>query len=98
MAPRNARSTCPQRIIAKLVAEMGDDDEREDAAKVFRDRWQRTPNPSGRGFGEHACRLYSVLGNAGIMQGAALAEEMFDRLPKDEYAKHIGGPDTFPGR
>lgn len=76
-----------QERLASTLETMG---EREDAAKVYRDRWQRTPDPSGRVFGEHACRLYSALGNAGIMQGAALAEEMFDRLPKDEYTKHIG--------
>ncbi|MDP6469303.1 MAG: hypothetical protein QF918_16250, partial [Pirellulaceae bacterium] len=76
-----------QERLASTLEQMG---EREDAAEVYRDRWQRTPNPSGRDFGRNACRLFSTLGNAGIIQGATLAEELFDRLPKDEYAKHIG--------
>jgi TolA-binding protein len=85
--PKAPQCANVQERLASTLEQMG---EREDAAKVYRDRWQRTPNASGRDFGQDACRLYSTLGNDGIKQAAALAEEMFDRLPKDEYAKYIG--------
>lgn len=65
-------------------------DEREDAAVVYRSRWRREQNPNGRKWGVHACRLFSLVGNANIAQGAELAEEMFDKLPKDEFALNIG--------
>lgn len=80
---------CPQveERLAYMLEKLG---EREDAAKVYQARWRREPNANGRRFGELACLHFSQVGNPGIAQGAALAEEMFDRLPKDEYAKFVG--------
>lgn len=60
------------------------------AAQAYRTRWQRQMNPAGREFGVRACTLFSQSGTPGITQEAELAEEMFDRLPKDEFARHIG--------
>ncbi len=85
--PSAAECAAVELRLASTLEQMG---EREDAAEAYQARWRRTPNPSGRQFGEAACRLFAGLGNAGIIQGATLAEEMFDRLPKDEYARHIG--------
>lgn len=65
-------------------------EERENAAKVYRDRWRREPNANGRHFAEKACILFSQVGNAGIALEAELAEEMFERLPKDDYARLVG--------
>ena len=70
--------------LAYMLEKLG---QREDAAKAYRARWRREANAKGRRFGEKACELFSQIGNAGIEQGAALAEEMFDRLPKDDYAR-----------
>jgi len=64
--------------------------EKMDAAEAYRARWSREPNPNGRRFGVKACELFSQAGSPGIIAGAELAEEMFDRLPKDEFARHIG--------
>jgi len=60
------------------------------AAEAYRTRWQRQPNPTGREFGVKACLLFSQAGTAGVTKESELAEEMFDKLPKDEFAKHIG--------
>jgi TolA-binding protein len=60
------------------------------AAQAYRTRWQRQMNPSGREFGVKACFLFSQAGTPGITQESELAEEMFDKLPKDEFARHIG--------
>ena len=73
--------------LAYILEKLG---EREDAAKAYQTRWKREPNANGRRFGEKACLLFSQVGNPGIAQGAELAGEMFDRLPKDEYAKFVG--------
>ena len=64
--------------------------EKLSAAQAYRTRWQREMKPSGREFGVKACLLFSQTGTPGITQEAELAEEMFDRLPKDEFARHIG--------
>ncbi len=60
------------------------------AAEAYRTRWQRQMNPAGREFGVKACGLFSQGGTPGVKQEAALAEEMFDNLPKDEFARYIG--------
>ena len=73
--------------LAAILEKLG---EKQDAAEVYQSRWQRQANPQGRKFAEHACRLYSQSGNDGIALEATLAEEMFDRLPKDDYAKRAG--------
>lgn len=80
---------CPklEERLAYVLEKLG---EREDAAEVYRARWNREPNPNGRRFAEKACTLFAQVGNPGIEQGAALAEEMFDKLPKDQYARFIG--------
>ena len=64
--------------------------EKERSAVTYRDRWHREPNANGRHFGVSAVRLFAEAGGSSIAEGAALAEEMFDKLPKDEFAKHIG--------
>jgi len=80
---------CPQveERLAYMLDKLG---EREDAAKVYEARWRREPNANGRRFGELACLHFSQVGTPSIAQGAKLAEEMFDVLPKDNYAKFLG--------
>lgn len=73
--------------VAYTLEKMG---EKLDAAEAYRTRWSREPNPNGRRFGLKACELFSQSGTPGVKSGAELAEEMFDRLPKDEFARHIG--------
>ena len=80
---------CPK-IEERLAYILEKLNEREDAAKVYRDRWHREPNANGRRFAEKACVLFSQSGNAGIAQEAELAEEMFDKLPKDDYGRFVG--------
>lgn len=80
---------CP-RVEERLAAILEKLGEKEDAAKVFQDRWRREANPNGRAFAEQACNLFAQTGNAGIVQQATLAEEMFDRLPKDNYTRQVG--------
>jgi TolA-binding protein len=60
------------------------------AAEAYRTRWRRTMTPADREFGVSACLLFSQIGTPGVIQGAELAEEMFDKLPKDEFGRHIG--------
>lgn len=60
------------------------------AAEAYRTRWRRNMSPAGREFGVDACLLFSQIGTLGVLQGAELAEEMFDKLPKDEFGRHIG--------
>lgn len=64
--------------------------EKQRAAEAFRDCWKRQPNANGRQYGERAVQLFSEGANQQIIDGAALCEDMFDKLPKDEYARHIG--------
>jgi TolA-binding protein len=88
---------CPkiEERLAYILEKLG---EREDAAKVYRDRWHREPNQNGRRFAEKACTLFSQVGNPGIEQEATLAEEMFDKLPKDEYARFVGARSYYQWR
>ncbi|MGZ0164493.1 MAG: tetratricopeptide repeat protein, partial [Planctomycetales bacterium] len=65
-------------------------DEKLPAAQAYRTRWKREMKPSGREFGVKACLLFSQAGTPGVTQESELAEEMFDKLPKDEFARHIG--------
>ncbi len=74
----------------RLAVSLEKTDQREDAAVVYQNRWRREQNPNGRKWGVRACRLFSQLGNANIVIGAELAEEMFDKLPKDEFARSMG--------
>lgn len=60
------------------------------AAEAYQTRWRRQMTPAGREFGVKACQLFSEAGTAGVTKEAELAEEMFDKLPKDEFARHIG--------
>jgi TolA-binding protein len=60
------------------------------AAAAYRTRWRRNMTPAKREFGVKACLLFSQIGTPGVIQGAELAEEMFDKLPKDEFGRHIG--------
>ncbi|MEO8496502.1 MAG: hypothetical protein ABI614_15645, partial [Planctomycetota bacterium] len=80
---------CPQveERLAYILEKLGEGD---GAAKVYQALWTRQPNANGRRFGEKACLLYALVGNPGIAEGAKLAEEMFDKLPKDDYAKFVG--------
>ena len=71
---------CPA-LEERLAVSLEKTGKREDAAVVYQNRWRREQNPNGRKWGVHACRLFSQLGNANIVIGAELAEEMFDKLP-----------------
>jgi len=73
--------------VAYTLEKMG---EKMPAAEAYRARWNREPNPNGRRFGVKACELFAQAGNPGILAGAELAEEMFDKLPKDDFARYIG--------
>ncbi|MBI1314765.1 tetratricopeptide repeat protein [bacterium] len=80
---------CPdvEERLAYTLEKMG---EKLPSAEVYRARWSREANPNGRSFGVKACELFSQSGNPGILAGAELAEEMFDKLPKDDFARYIG--------
>lgn len=80
---------CPD-VEIRLAYTLEKLDEKARAAAVYRDCWNRQPNAKGREYGQAACRLFAQSGGAGALPGAQLAEEMFDKLSKDEYAKNIG--------
>ena len=80
---------CPD-VEARLAYTLEKMAEKERAALTYRDRWNRESNVNGRNFGVSAVRLFAEAGGKSITEGATLAEEMFDKLPKDEFAKHIG--------
>lgn len=84
--------TAPQctSIEERLAYTLEKMNEKADSAEVYRARWRREMNANGRRFGVKACELFAQTGNPGITQEAELAEEMFDKLPKDEFARHIG--------
>ncbi|NQV25697.1 MAG: tetratricopeptide repeat protein [Rhodopirellula sp.] len=65
-------------------------DEKLPAALAYQTRWKRDMTPTGREFGVKACFLFAQVGTPGVIQESELAEEMFDKLPKDEFARHIG--------
>ena len=81
-------TTCPkvEERLAYTLEKLG---ETENAAKVFRNRWRREPNKNGRRFAQKSCELFAQTGNAGIAQDAELAGEMFDRLPRNDYARFV---------
>ncbi|MDA0917795.1 MAG: tetratricopeptide repeat protein [Planctomycetota bacterium] len=83
------RSECSN-VEERLAYSLEKLDEKQSAAQAYRSRWQREMKPSGREFGVKACLLFSQTGTPGITQEAELAEEMFDKLPKGEFARHIG--------
>ncbi len=85
--PQAAQCAEVEERVAYTLEKMG---EKMDAAEAYRARWSREPNANGRRFGVKACELFSQAGTPGVLAGAELAEEMFDRLPKDEFARHIG--------
>ena len=80
---------CPD-IEARLAYTLEKMAEKERSANAYRDRWNRQPNPAGRHFGVKAVKLYGEAGGKSIEAGATLAEEIFDKMPKDEFAKHMG--------
>jgi hypothetical protein len=62
------------------------------AAKAVHAVWKRQgPNPLGRRYGLEAINLYcSRLGGEHIKTGAALAAEIFQRLPNGIFAREVG--------
>jgi TolA-binding protein len=85
--PKHA--SCPE-IEIRLAYVLEKLAEKARAAEAYRVCWNRQPNAKGRDFGVKACRLYAESGGAGTLPGAQLAEEMFDKLPKNEFARNIG--------
>jgi TolA-binding protein len=83
------QAECPQ-IEIRLAYILEKLAEKDRAAEAYRVCWQRKPNVQGREFGVTACRLFAESGGAGTLPGAQLAEEMFDKLPKNEFARNIG--------
>ena len=65
--------------------------ERPDAAKVYAKLWGRAPNANGRDYGLQAViRFAESSRREDIAAGAALAEQMLDRLPANGYSTSIG--------
>ena len=85
--PQAAQCGDVEERVAYTLEKMG---EKMAAAEAYRARWNRESNPNGRRFGVKACELFSQAGNPGIQAGAELGEEMFDKLPKDDFARHVG--------
>lgn len=85
--PKAAQCPDIEERLAYSLEKLGD---KLPAAQAYRDCWNRQPNANGREFGVKACLLFSQSGTPGITQEAELAEEMFDKLPKDEFARYIG--------
>jgi len=84
--PKAAQCADIEERLAYSLEKLGD---KLAAAEAYRTCWQRQPNPRGREFGVKACLLFSQAGTPGITKESELAEEMFDKLPKDEFARHI---------
>lgn len=85
--PKAAQCADVEERLAYSLEKLG---EKLPAAQAYRTRWSRQMNPAGREFGVKACFLFSQAGTPGVTQESELAEEMFDKLPKDEFARHIG--------
>ncbi|MFP6764821.1 MAG: hypothetical protein VB858_14440, partial [Planctomycetaceae bacterium] len=79
---------CPD-VEARLAYTLEKMGEKERAAVAYRDRWHREPNTKGRRFGVSAVKLFGEAGGSSIAEGATLAEEMFDRLPRNEFTRYI---------
>ncbi|MGZ0168444.1 MAG: tetratricopeptide repeat protein [Planctomycetales bacterium] len=85
--PKAAQCADVEERLAYSLEKLGD---KLPAAQAYRTRWKRQMNPAGREFGVKACFLFSQVGTPGVTQESELAEEMFDKLPKDEFARNIG--------
>ena len=85
--PQAAQCADVEERLAYSLDKLG---EKQRAGEAFRDRWRRQPNATGRRFAERAAVLLGEAGGDGIVQGAELLEDMFDKLPKDEYARQAG--------
>ncbi|MBW3541976.1 MAG: tetratricopeptide repeat protein, partial [Planctomycetes bacterium] len=61
------------------------------AAEAYRLVWQRQPNANGRVAGVNAAAKFATSGNHEIIaKGAALSEEMLDKLPNGSFAEECG--------
>lgn len=85
--PQHTRTLEIQHRVAYTLEKLG---EKSDAAEAFQACWQLKPNKSGRHFAVKACELFAASGQGGVASDARLAEELFDRLPKDSFAKYSG--------
>jgi TolA-binding protein len=67
-------------------------DDRQRAAEACAAVWTRQgPTPIGRKYGVLAMQLFAATGSTEqIARGAALGEEMIDKLPAGEFAQHVG--------
>ena len=79
-------------IEVRLARTLLESKDRESAAAAHRVVWKRhRATPIGRAHGVQALRLYlDQLGAEFVMQGAELAEEMYDALPKGEFSRQVG--------
>lgn len=76
-------------VEVRLAQQLDKLGEKQRAAEAYRDCWKRQPNANGKQYGERAAQLFSEVNNQSIQDGAALLEEMFDKLPKDEYSRQL---------
>ncbi|MEO1997765.1 MAG: tetratricopeptide repeat protein, partial [Planctomycetaceae bacterium] len=87
---RYPQSGSHRSILERLAITLEKHGDRIGAAQAFRKRWQREANVNGRRWGARAAGHYATGKRDEIELGAALSEEMFDKLPKDQFARHIG--------
>ncbi|MDA0284871.1 MAG: hypothetical protein O3B86_16110, partial [Planctomycetota bacterium] len=85
--PNAAQCAAVEERLAYSLAKL---DDKPAAAVAYQACWLRNMSPTGREFGVKSSLLFSQIGTPGVIQGAELAEEMFDKLPKDDFARHIG--------
>lgn len=79
---------CPD-VEERLAYTLDRLNEKHRAAEAYRDCWKRQPNANGKRFGERGAQLFAEVNVQTIIEGAELLEDMFDKLPKDEYARHL---------
>lgn len=80
---------CPD-VEERLAYTLDRLNEKQRAGEAYRDRWKRQSNNDGKRFGERGAQLFSEVNVQTIGEAAELLEDMFDKLPKDEYARHLG--------
>ena len=79
-------------IEIRLARTLLESSDREGTAAAHRVVWKRHgANPVGRAHAVQALRIYlDQLGGEFVVRGAELAEEMYDALPKGEFAREVG--------
>ena len=87
---RYPKSGAHRSILERLALALEKQGDRIGAAEACHERWKREANVNGRRWGARAAGHYATGKREQIELGAALCEEMFDKLPKDQFARHIG--------